>query len=62
MATKQSAVTAGLLDGVKRVNLKQVRDDVREEGRPYVAGYVAGFVVKTLLVVLCAMVGFNVPV
>lgn len=62
MATKQSAVTAGLLDGIKRVNLKQVRSDVSEEGRPYVAGYVTGFVVKTLLVVFGAMVGFNVPV
>jgi len=62
MATKQSSVTDGLLDGVKRVNLKQVRGDVREEGRPYVVGYVAGFVVKTLLVVFGAMVGFNVPV
>lgn len=58
----QTALKRGLADGLKRVNLKNVPQDVRDEYSYYVAGYALGFVGKATAVIVLAYYGYSVPV
>lgn len=42
----KDAFQAGFVAGAKRVNVKKVPEDVRDELKSYVAGYVVGFLLK----------------
>jgi len=59
LSSEKNTLRSGLSHGLKRVNPRQITDDIVEGDRRYVAGYMLGYLLKICLVLGPAYLGLS---